>query len=129
RARAFGLECIAVDSEDVPGSDDVSEMWGMDRFHDLLGASDVVTICCPPTNETRGFFNDAAFAAMKPGSYLVNVTRGPIVDGDAIVRALESGHLGGAGLDVTPIEPLPEDHKLWSFPNVVITPHTAGASQ
>jgi phosphoglycerate dehydrogenase-like enzyme len=101
----------------------------MDRFHDLLGASDVVVICCPLTPETRGLFNDAAFAAMKPGAYLVNVTRGPIVDADSIVRALKSGHLGAAGLDVTPIEPLPEDHELWTFPNVMITPHTAGASQ
>lgn len=129
RARAFGMQCIAVDSEPVEPSEHVSELWGMDRFHDLLAASDVTTICCPLTEETRGFFDDAAFAAMKPGAYLINVTRGPIVDGDAIVRALEAGRLGGAGLDVTPIEPLPEDQALWRFPNVVITPHTAGASQ
>ena len=67
RARAFGMDCIAVDSEPVPPSPDVSELWGMDRFHDLLAASDVVTVCCPLTPETRGLFNDAAFAAMKPG--------------------------------------------------------------
>jgi phosphoglycerate dehydrogenase-like enzyme len=101
----------------------------MNHFHEMLGQCDVVTICCPLTKETRGFINDAAFAAMKPGALLLNVTRGPIVDADSIVRALESGRLGGAGLDVTPIEPLPEDHKLWTFPNVMITPHTAGASQ
>ena len=129
RARAFGMDVIAVDSENVPPSPDVSELWGMDRFHDLLAASDVVTICCPLTPETRALFNDAAFAAMKPDSYLVNVTRGPIVDGDAIVRALRGGPLAGAGLDVTPIEPLPENHELWTLPNVMITPHTAGASQ
>jgi phosphoglycerate dehydrogenase-like enzyme len=129
RARAFGMECIAVDSENVAPCVDVSQVWRMNRFHEMLGLSDVVAICCPLTKETRGFINDAAFAAMRPGALLVNVTRGPIVDPDAIVRALESGRLGGAGLDVTPIEPLPEDHKLWTFPNVVITPHTAGASQ
>lgn len=129
RARAFGMDCIAVDSEDVPISPDVSSLWGMDRFQELLGASDVVSICCPLTPETRSLFNDAAFAAMKPGAYLVNVTRGPIVDADSIVRALKAGTLAGAGLDVTPIEPLPEDHELWTFPNVMITPHTAGASQ
>jgi phosphoglycerate dehydrogenase-like enzyme len=129
RARAFGMDCVAVDVEDVPASEHVSQLWGMDRFHDMLAASDVVTVCCPLTRETRGMFNDAAFEAMKPGALLVNVTRGPIVDADAIVRAIESGRLGGAGLDVTPIEPLPEDHVLWTFPNVVITPHTAGASQ
>jgi phosphoglycerate dehydrogenase-like enzyme len=129
RARAFGMDVIAVDSEKVDRTPDLSELWGIDRFHDLLGASDVVVVCCPLTQETRGLFNDAAFAAMRPGAYLVNVTRGPIVDADSIVRALKSGRLGAAGLDVTPIEPLPEDHQLWTFPNVMITPHTAGASQ
>jgi phosphoglycerate dehydrogenase-like enzyme len=129
RARAFGLDVLAVDSENVAPDEHVSSLWGMDRFHDLLAASDVVVVCCPLTPETRGLFNDAAFAAMKPDSYLVNVTRGPIVDAGAIVRALRGGPLAGAGLDVTPIEPLPEDHELWTFPNVMITPHTAGASQ
>jgi phosphoglycerate dehydrogenase-like enzyme len=129
RARAFRMNCLAVDSENVMPSEDVSKVWRMNHFDEMLGQCDVVTICCPLTNETRGFINDAVFAAMKPGALIVNVTRGPIIDADSIVRALESGKLGGAGLDVTPIEPLPEDHKLWTFPNVVITPHTAGASQ
>jgi phosphoglycerate dehydrogenase-like enzyme len=129
RARAFGMECIAVDLEDVEPGPDVSELWGMDRMHEMLAASDVVTICCPLTKETHAFIDDAAFGAMKEGAYVVNVTRGPIVDEGAIVRAVQSGKLGGAGLDVTPIEPLPADHVLWTFPNVVITPHTAGASQ
>ena len=86
-------------------------------------------ICCPLTEATRRLFDDAAFAAMKAGAILVNVTRGEVVDDDALVRALESGRLGGAGLDVPPIEPLPADHPLWRFDNVVMTPHTAGASQ
>jgi phosphoglycerate dehydrogenase-like enzyme len=129
RSRAFGMDVLAVDNEDVPPCDDVSQLWGMDRFHEMLGRCDIVAVCCPLSPDTRGLFDDDAFAAMKQGSYLVNVTRGPIVDADAIVKALKSGHLGGAGLDVTPIEPLPEDHELWTFPNVMITPHTAGASQ
>jgi phosphoglycerate dehydrogenase-like enzyme len=81
------------------------------------------------TDETRHLFDDARFASMKPGALLVNVTRGEIVDGDSLVRALRSGRLGGAALDVAPIEPLPGDHPLWTFDNVVMTPHTAGASQ
>jgi phosphoglycerate dehydrogenase-like enzyme len=129
RARAFGMDCIAVDLEDVPPDPNVSALWKMDRFLEMLGRADVVTVCAPLTPLTRALFNDAAFAAMKPGSYVVNVTRGPIIDGDAIVRALQTGRLAGAGLDVTPIEPLPEDHPLWNFRNVMITPHTAGASQ
>jgi phosphoglycerate dehydrogenase-like enzyme len=95
----------------------------------LLGLSDVVTICCPFTQATANLFDDAAFSRLKDGAYLVNVTRGPIVDMDALARALQSGKLAGAGLDVTSPEPLPPEHQLWSMPNVLITPHTAGASQ
>ncbi|HXH20786.1 MAG TPA: D-2-hydroxyacid dehydrogenase [Dehalococcoidia bacterium] len=129
RARAFGMDVLAADAEVLDRPQEVRELWRMDRFHDLLRASDVVTICCPLTDATRGLFDDSAFAAMRRGSYLVNVTRGPIVVAEALVRALREGRLAGAGLDVTPLEPLPPDHPLWSMPNVVITPHTAGASQ
>jgi phosphoglycerate dehydrogenase-like enzyme len=129
RAMAFGMSCLAVDEMTVPAGDGVSEVWPTTRLTDLLGASDVVAICCPLTESTTGLFDDTAFAAMKPGAILVNVTRGEVVDDDALVRALESGRLGGAALDVTPVEPLSEDHPLWRFDNVVITPHTAGASQ
>jgi phosphoglycerate dehydrogenase-like enzyme len=128
RARAFGMDVIAVDPEPLPRPAEVSELWGTDRFHELLARSDVVAVCCPLTKATTGMFDDRAFAAMKDGAYIVNVTRGPIIDGEAIVRALRSGRLAGAGLDVTPQEPLPADNPLWQMPNVVITPHTAGAS-
>jgi phosphoglycerate dehydrogenase-like enzyme len=129
RAVAFGMEVIACDVMAVAPSDGVADLWGMDRLDELLQRSDVVAIGAPLTNQTRQLFDDARFAAMKPGALLVNVTRGEIVDGDALVRALRSGRLGGAALDVTPIEPLPADHPLWTFDNVVMTPHTAGASQ
>ena len=78
---------------------------------------------------TRHLFDDGAFARIGLERSCVNVTRGEIVNGDALVRALTSGHLGGAALDVAPEEPLPPEHPLWSFDNVVMTPHTAGASQ
>jgi phosphoglycerate dehydrogenase-like enzyme len=129
RAVAFGMDVIACDVVAVPPSDGVTEVWSMDRLDDLLAHSDVVAVGAPLTSETRGLFDDARFAAMKPGALFVNVTRGEIVDGDAIVAALRSGHLGGAALDVAPVEPLPADHPLWTFDNVVMTPHTAGASQ
>jgi phosphoglycerate dehydrogenase-like enzyme len=129
RAVAFGMNCLAVDETAVPAGDGVGEVCPTTRLTDVLGASDVVAICCPLTQATTGLFDDAVFAAMKPGAILVNVTRGEVVDDAALVRALESGRLGGAALDVTPIEPLPADHPLWRFDNVVITPHTAGASQ
>jgi phosphoglycerate dehydrogenase-like enzyme len=129
RAVAFGMDVIAVDSDDVPVPPTVKSLWGMDRFHELLSLSDVVVICCPLTPETRGLFDDAAFDAMKPTAFVINVTRGAIIDLDSITRAITQGKIAGAGLDVHPVEPLPEDHILWTYDNVVITPHTAGASQ
>jgi len=74
-------------------------------------------------------FDAAAFASMKPSAILVNVTRGEVMDEAALVDALEHGRIGGAALDVAPREPLPADSPLWRFPNVVMSPHTAGASQ
>jgi phosphoglycerate dehydrogenase-like enzyme len=123
------MSCLAVDEMPVPGGDGVAEVWPTSRLEHMLASSDVVAICCPLTAATTGLFGDGAFAATKPGAILVNVTRGEVVIDEALVRALESGRLGGAALDVTPIEPLPADHPLWSFENVVMTPHTAGASQ
>lgn len=129
RAVAFGMHVLALDEWPVPPSDGVREVWKRDRLPELLAASDVVAVCCPLTPQTRNLFNDAAFTQMKRGAFLVNVTRGEIIDGDALVRALQDGRCGGAGLDVAPLEPLPADHPLWTLENVVMTPHTAGASQ
>ncbi|MGF1597242.1 MAG: D-2-hydroxyacid dehydrogenase [Acidimicrobiales bacterium] len=129
RAVAFGMNTIAVDEFPSPGDHGVAEVWPASRLADLLAQSDVVAICCPLTPETDQLFGDDVLAAMRPGAYLVNVTRGEVIDGDALVRALESGHLGGAALDVAPGEPLPRDHPLFTLDNVAMTPHTAGASQ
>ena len=128
RARAFGMKIIAVDPEDVEVPDSVEACWKMDRFYDLLSASDVVVVCCPLTEETRGIFDRLAFEKMQNHALLVNVTRGKIMDEASLVEALETGQIAGAGLDVTPQEPLPDDHPLWNMPNVIITPHTAGGS-
>jgi phosphoglycerate dehydrogenase-like enzyme len=128
RAKAFGMRVIAVDPEPVAVPPEVEARWGLDRFHDLLAQSDVVFISAPLTDQSRRMFNAEAFAAMKPDSVLINVSRGEIVDGDALLAALDSGHLRAAGLDVTPEEPLPPDSPLWDHPHVVVTPHVAGAS-
>lgn len=129
RATAFGMRVRAVDAHAVEASDGVVEVWPTRRLPELLSGSDVVAISCPLTPETRGLVDAGAFSTMKRGALLVNVTRGEIVDGDALVAALRDGRCGGAALDVAPIEPLPADHPLWGFDNVVMTPHTAGASQ
>lgn len=128
RASAFGMHLLAVDPEPVETPDCIESCWSMDRFGDLLEQSDVVAVCAPLTPETEGMFDRDAFRRMQPHALLVNVTRGRIVDEDALLEALREGWIGGAGLDVTPVEPLPSDHPLWKMDNVVITPHTAGAS-
>ena len=129
RAGAFGMNVLALDEWPVPPSDGVKEVWGRDRLEELLAASDVVAVCCPLTAETKNVLNDTTLSQMKRGAFILNVTRGEIIDGDALVRALQDGRCGGAGLDVAPLEPLPADHPLWTLENVVMTPHTAGASQ
>ena len=128
RAEAFGMRVVAVDPEDVEVPPEVEACWGMDRFHALLEQSDVVAVCAPLTEETEGLFDREAFARMQHHALLINVTRGRIVDEAALLDALEGNLIGGAGLDVVPQEPLPEDHPLWKMDNVVITPHTAGGS-
>ncbi len=128
RAAAFGMNVIAVDPESMDLPACVEACWGMDRLQHLLERADVVAICAPLTAETEGFFDLSAFNHMQSHALLLNVTRGKIVDEHALVEALETGSIGGAGLDVTPQEPLPDDHPLWQMENVVITPHTAGAS-
>jgi phosphoglycerate dehydrogenase-like enzyme len=129
RAAAFGMACRALDRDPVAPSPEVAVVEPSANFHALLAASDVVAICVPLTNETRALFGAAAFAQMKPSAFLVNVTRGEVMDEDALVDALANGRIGGAALDVAPREPLPADSPLWGFDNVVMTPHTAGASQ
>ena len=128
RSIGFGMRVIAVDPEDVEKPDFVAEVWKMDRFYDLLEQSDVVAIGAPLTKESQGMFNLEAFHHMKRHALLINVTRGKIVDGPSLLQALEEGLIGGAGLDVTPEEPLPEDSPLWDMKNVIVTPHVAGGS-
>ena len=129
RAVAFGMAVQALDRDPVPPTAEVSAVAGPEGFEALLASADVLAICCPLTEETRGRFDAPAFARMKRGAWLVNVTRGEVMVEDALVAALESGQLAGAALDVAPREPLPADSRLWSLPNVAMTPHTAGASQ
>ncbi len=128
RAAAFGMRVIAVDPEPVAVPAEVEACWGLDRCDDLLAQSDVVFVSAPLTAESRHMFDAKAFAAMKPDSILINVSRGEIVDGEALLAALDSGHVRAAGLDVTPEEPLPPESRLWDHPHVVVTPHIAGAS-
>jgi D-3-phosphoglycerate dehydrogenase len=107
----------------------VDELWGADRLDDLLQQSDVVVLCLPLNERTRGLFNAERFWQMKPSSLFVNIARGDIVVTDDLVLALNEGQIAGAVLDVTAPEPLPPDHPLWDFQNVLITPHVGGQSR
>jgi len=89
----------------------------------------VIAVCCPLTPMTKGVLNEQAFKQMKSSAFLVNVTRGEVMVESELVEALKNGEIRGAALDVVPREPLPADSELWDMPNVVMTPHTAGASQ
>ena len=128
RAAAFGMRVVAVDAEEVVPPPYVTHVWPLEGLPRLLGESDAVVICAPLTARTRGMFDRTAFEQMQRHAILVNVTRGAIVDEASLLAALKDGLIAGVGLDVTPTEPLPDGHPLWSVPNAVITPHVAGAS-
>jgi phosphoglycerate dehydrogenase-like enzyme len=125
RAKGFEMRVLATRRSGTDAPPFVDRVELADRLHELLAESDVVVICVPLTPETTRLFDARAFAAMKPGSILVNIARGKVVDTQALVDALESGRLAGAALDVTDPEPLPPDHALWKLPGVLITPHVA----
>ena len=128
RAHGFGMRIVAVDPVAVEVPPQVEACRDMGGFDDLLEQSDVVAICAPLTPETENMFDGRAFSLMRDHALLINVTRGRIVEEAALLDALASGAIGGAGLDVTPQEPLPDGHPLWSMSNVVVTPHASGGS-
>ncbi len=100
-----------------------------DTLGDLLASANIVSLHVPLTDETRGMVDAAALARMRPGSYLVNTSRGAVVDGKALAAALGDGRLAGAALDVFEQEPLPPDHPLATAPNTLFTPHVAGSTR
>jgi glyoxylate/hydroxypyruvate reductase A len=127
---ALGMRVVgtrrSADGELPPGFGEIGGAGALDR---LLPQSDVVVICCQWTPETTNLFNAARFALMKPGSLLVNVARGEIVNEEALADAIDSGHLRGAALDVYVSEfERPPLARLWSCPSVLITPHVSSAT-
>ncbi len=122
---ALGMNVIAFD----PGlRESPVASVSMVTLDELLASSHVVSLHAPAIAETAQMMNADAFAKMMPGSYLVNCARGSLVDHDGLLSAIDSGHLGGAGLDVTDPEPLPAGHPLLDRPNVVVTPHIASST-
>ena len=123
KAKGFGLQVITYDPYVVQ---DAATAAGVEcvSFDDLLARSDFISVHAPLQPATRGLMNAKAFAKMKKGAYLINTARGPLVDEAALVAALDSGHLGGAALDVVTTEPLAKDSPLLGRDNVILTPHT-----
>ena len=124
----FKTRILATDWCPVDKPDYVEELWPADRLNDLLPAVDILILCAPLNQYTRAMIDAEALARLKQGAFLVNVARGPLVVEADLVRALESGHLAGAAVDVTEEEPLPRTSRMWDLPNVIITPHVAGQS-
>lgn len=128
--RAFDLRVIATKRrlEGDTVSLGVDEIFAWTDLHTMLAQADFVCLACPHTPETENLFDAAAFAAMKPGSSLVNIARGAVVVEAAMIAALESGRLKHAALDVVAIEPLPPESPLWDMPNVSIYHHSASTN-
>jgi phosphoglycerate dehydrogenase-like enzyme len=128
RAKAFGMRVMAIAR--TPRELEPAPDWLGDpaQLPALLEDSDFVLVACPLNEETRGLIGADALARMKPTAYLVNTARGPIVDTDALIGALERGEIAGAALDVTDPEPLPGDHPLLGAPNLLVLPHLGSAT-
>ncbi len=124
--KAFNMRVLGLRVHDEPLAP-FDEIYTTERLHELLPQCDVVMLTIPLTARTRRIISAAELAVMKPGAVLLNIGRGLLIDTDALVAALTAGWLGGAALDVTDPEPLPAGHPLWTFPNVLITPHVAGS--
>jgi len=122
----FKVRILATDAFPVDKPDSVDELWPADRLDDLLALVDVVVLCLPLNEMTRGIIDRRRFAKMRDGALFVNVARGMLAVADDLVEALQSKKLAGALMDVTEPEPLPVESPLWEMPNVIITPHVGG---
>jgi phosphoglycerate dehydrogenase-like enzyme len=142
-ALAFGMEVFALKRNPAERADPgwcapnvgdpqglIPKRWlGPEQRAELVALSDYIVVTLPLTPETRHFLGANEFAAARPGAYVVNVGRGEVIDQQAMIEALKSGRLGGAGLDVTTPEPLNPESPLWDIENVLLTPHISGAKQ
>jgi D-2-hydroxyacid dehydrogenase (NADP+) len=127
RANALGMEVVGVrrSGESTPG---VSRVYRPEDLHEAISDARFVALAVPHTPATEGLMSTAEFERMPEDAVLINVARGPVVDEDALVEALETGEIAGAGLDVFETEPLPAESPLWDFEEVIISPHKASAT-
>ncbi len=128
RAQAFEMSVIALDAHAVEAGPELDEVLTGDRLPELLAGSDVVVVTVPYSGATHHLLDAERLGMMRKDAYLIAISRGGIVEEGALAALLTSGQLAGAGLDVTETEPLPADSPLWDVPNLILTPHVAGAS-
>ena len=127
--KAFGMRVIGTKRDPGAGGENADDVFSNGRLHEVLPLADFVALTCPLTPQTEGLINAQAFAAMKPSAYLINVARGKVVDEPALLEALKTGRIAGAGVDCTVEETLLATSPLWDIPNALITPHTAGETR
>ncbi|MBX3050490.1 MAG: D-2-hydroxyacid dehydrogenase [Caldilineaceae bacterium] len=128
-AKAFDMRVIATKRNPDTAQGGADEVYTPDRLAELIPQADFVALTCPLTPETTNLIDEAAFAAMKPGAYLINMARGRCVDEPALLAALRDGTIAGAAIDHFWDEPLPADSPFWDLENLLITPHTAGETR
>ncbi len=123
--RGFGLRVVGC-RRTPQATPFVDQLYPVAELKPMLSEAEFVVVAAPLTRESDGLLGPAEFAAMKKGAFYVNISRGPIAREDALLDALRSGHVAGAGLDVFAVEPLPVEHPLWTMPSVVVSPHYSG---
>ncbi|HET9652529.1 MAG TPA: D-2-hydroxyacid dehydrogenase [Usitatibacter sp.] len=126
RAKAFGMRVVGVRRSAQPAPE-ADAVFTAGRIAEALAQADAIVVAVPQSEETERLFDANLFARCNRGALFVNVSRGGVVDQDALLDALREGAIGGAGLDVTTPEPLPREHALWHAPNVIVTPHLGGS--
>jgi phosphoglycerate dehydrogenase-like enzyme len=128
-AKAFGMKVLATRRDPSAGRGSADSVHDNTELDALIPQADFIALTCPLTPETEGLVSEQRIAAMKPTSFLVNVSRGKVVDEAALIAALQAKKIAGAGIDTTIEEPLPPSSPLWSMPHVIITPHSAGETR
>jgi phosphoglycerate dehydrogenase-like enzyme len=128
-AKAFDMRVLATRRNAALGGEGIDGVFAHDRLNEVLPTADIVVLTCPLTRETENLLDAQALARMKPTAHVVNVARGRVVAEEALITALLEARIAAAGIDVTREEPLPATSALWTMPNVLLTPHTAGETQ
>jgi D-2-hydroxyacid dehydrogenase (NADP+) len=128
RAHAFDMHILAVDIQALQAPPTVEKLYPLDKLHEVIPAVDALVVTVPLTERTRGLIGATELALLKPSAYFFVISRGGILDEDALIAALREKRIAGAGLDVTAIEPLPPESPLWELDNLIVSPHVSAHS-